>query len=68
MTMDAAGGGGFGNPLKRDAKEVLRDVREGYVSLDRAREAYGVIIDADAMQLDLDRTAALRSSRLGPGE
>lgn len=40
----SAGGGGYGDPLLRDPKKVCEDVREGYVSLQRARKDYGVVI------------------------
>ena len=40
-----AGGGGFGDPLERDEKAVLEDVIDEYVSLKRAEEDYGVIIN-----------------------
>jgi N-methylhydantoinase B len=36
------GGGGYGDPRKRDGDLVLRDLREGKVSARHAREAYGV--------------------------
>ena len=39
------GGGGYGNPRERDAELVKRDVREGKVSVERAREVYGVVMD-----------------------
>ena len=45
VTIDAAGGGGYGNPLERDPEMVESDVMEGYVSLEKAREDYGVVID-----------------------
>jgi N-methylhydantoinase B len=38
------GGGGWGDPLTRPAAEVLRDVRWGKVSVDGARDDYGVVI------------------------
>ena len=40
------GGGGYGPPEERDPQLVLRDVRDGKVSLERAREVYGVAINA----------------------
>ena len=43
----SGGGGGVGEPFNRDAKAVLQDVIDGYVSRDGAREAYGVIITPD---------------------
>lgn len=39
--------GRLGRPLDRPSDEVLRDVRWGKVSIDGAREAYGVVITAD---------------------
>lgn len=40
----SAGGGGLGDPLDRDPKLVLEDVIDGYVSIERAKKDYGVII------------------------
>jgi N-methylhydantoinase B len=56
-----SGGGGWGDPLARDPEHVLRDVREGYVSAERAREAYGVVIDAGVLRVDEAATSALRA-------
>ncbi|MBW2064429.1 MAG: hydantoinase B/oxoprolinase family protein [Deltaproteobacteria bacterium] len=44
VIMDAAGGGGFGDPLERDPALVERDVEHGYVTIEGARKDYGVII------------------------
>ena len=38
------GGGGYGDPLERDPAAVLRDVVDGYVSLEGAERDYGVVI------------------------
>lgn len=58
------GGGGLGSPLERDPARVLHDVRCGFVSPERARTVYGVVIAGDAV--DPAATAAERA-RLGPG-
>jgi N-methylhydantoinase B len=42
--LDTPGGGGLGNPFERDARLVLTDVREGYISSERARSDYGVVV------------------------
>ena len=63
LTMGAAGGGGFGDPLTREPEEVLEDVIDGYVSIDVARQHYGVAINADTWQIDLSATQALRNIR-----
>jgi N-methylhydantoinase B len=53
------GGGGYGPPEERDPERVLRDVIEGKVSAERAREQYRVaVVDG---RLDEDETARLRA-------
>ncbi|KIL37304.1 hypothetical protein SD71_01000 [Cohnella kolymensis] len=42
---ETPGGGGYGDPLTREPQSVLRDVLEGYVSVERAESCYGVVID-----------------------
>lgn len=64
VTIDAAGGGGCGNPLEREPEMVERDVLEGYVSLENAREDYGVIIDPKTLKVDPEATEELRRSLL----
>jgi N-methylhydantoinase B len=41
----SAGGGGSGSPLDRDPALVLDDVLDGKVSIEAARERYGVVIE-----------------------
>jgi N-methylhydantoinase B/oxoprolinase/acetone carboxylase alpha subunit len=36
------GGGGYGDPLRRDRARVRRDVEEGFVSEQSARSDYGL--------------------------
>jgi N-methylhydantoinase B len=62
VVMDAAGGGGYGPPMERDEGMVLEDVKNGYVSVDRARDDYGVVIDPQTLQLMRDETRAVRGS------
>ncbi|MFF2018549.1 hydantoinase B/oxoprolinase family protein [Paenibacillus sp. NPDC058177] len=40
-----ATGGGYGNPLLRPADKVLADWKDGYISLEQARDLYGLVID-----------------------
>jgi N-methylhydantoinase B len=44
------GGGGFGNPLKRDPALVLADVEDGWLSPEKARNVYGVVVLRDDSQ------------------
>ncbi len=60
VVMDAAGGGGYGNPLERDPGMVAEDVLNGYVTVERARQDYGVVIDPATLKLDEAATMALR--------
>jgi N-methylhydantoinase B len=62
VTIDAAGGGGCGNPLDREPERVEVDVLEGYVSIEKAKEDYGVIIDPETLRVDGERTRKLRES------
>jgi N-methylhydantoinase B len=42
------GGGGYGPPEEREPERVLRDVLEGKVSVERARDVYGVVVEDGA--------------------
>ncbi len=55
--------GGYGDPLERDPERVRHLVREGWVSLKRAREIYGVVIDPalELLAVDKEATNALRT-------
>ena len=54
------GGGGYGPPLERDPELVLQDVIQGKVSLQRARDVYGVVIDLAAKEVNSRATRELR--------
>jgi N-methylhydantoinase B len=56
----SAGGGGYGNPFERNPKDVERDVRYGYVSIERAKQDYGVVIKPDSLKVDMDSTRRQR--------
>ena len=55
------GGGGYGLPAERDPERVLRDVRNGMVSRERAREIYLTEIDTEAWRVNNGETMRLRS-------
>jgi N-methylhydantoinase B len=59
------GGGGWGDPLEREPELVQRDVMEGKVSPEAAREDYGVVVLAaadGAFNIEAPATAALRTN------
>ena len=47
VSLRLPGAGGYGDPTERDPALVLRDVRDGKVSLEAARRDYGVVIDPE---------------------
>ena len=68
------GGGGYGDPMKREEAKVLWDVVENYISPAEAEQRYGVVVRYTGKAEDLvklpekwvidhARTAELRSSR-----
>jgi len=55
-----SGAGGWGDPLERDPEMVLRDLRDEKVSVKRAREAYGVVINEPALEVNMAETEKVR--------
>lgn len=53
-------GGGYGPPDQRDPLLVLRDVRDGKVSLERAADVYAVALDESTWTVEEAETAKLR--------
>jgi N-methylhydantoinase B len=57
------GGGGYGKPTEREPERVADDVRNGYVSIGKARDIYGVVVDPGTFAVDAAATTQLRESR-----
>lgn len=53
------GGGGYGYPLDRDPEKVRDDARNGFVSLDAARNIYGVVLNTESEHYEIDHGATL---------
>lgn len=68
----SCGGGGWGDPFTRDPEQILRDVRDGYVSIEVAARDYGVVIEGDVdndpegLRILSEATRKLRSERCKP--
>lgn len=73
VQLNLPGGGGYGDPMRREPERVLADVVQGYVSLDAAEREYGVVIrflgEVDQLvrlpehyTIDLAATAARRKN------
>jgi N-methylhydantoinase B len=62
MISEAQGGAGYGDPLDRDPELVRLRVREGWTSLKKARDIYGVVLDTSVEQfaVDYEETEKLR--------
>jgi len=60
---EQASGGGYGDPFERDPEAVLRDVADEFVTVEQAREHYGVAIDPVSMTVDAAGTERLRAAR-----
>ena len=60
LSIRSPGGGGFGDPLRRDFGAVVRDVQDELVSVRAAAEEYGVVIARDGTSADLEATRVLR--------
>jgi len=62
VSFQTPGGGGYGSPLERDIKAVLKDVIGGKISSKRAQDFYGVVVDGSTQKIDTDKTNSLRQS------
>ncbi len=56
----AGGGGGYGDPRMRPVDLVVKDVRNGVVSVVAARDVYGVKVDGTSFVVDENETRVLR--------
>lgn len=59
LYMNWQGGGGYGDPLRRDPEAVAADVREFKVTPGAAADVYGVVLAADG-SADVEATAERR--------
>jgi N-methylhydantoinase B len=63
VRIETGGGGGWGHPFDREADAVLRDVRGGFVSRERAETNYGVVLTPDGRSVDAAATEKRRAKR-----
>ena len=61
-----SGGAGWGNPLNRDPDRVRLNVRDGFLSMKRAKDVYGVVLtqkkkgNPETIEVDYEATKKLR--------
>ena len=64
----SSGGGGYGSPLDREPERVLHDLREDWITAERARDVYGLVTtgsaETDTLAVDLPATLARRAALL----
>ena len=58
-------GGGYGPAFQRETERVQKHVAEGWITIGRARDVYGVIFDDDG-KVDLAATESLRRCAPAP--
>jgi N-methylhydantoinase B len=65
LRVERPGGGGLGDPLERPVENVFEDVRQDYVSIERARSVYGVVVERIDREpvLNHDQTEILRGKK-----
>ena len=63
VRMSSFGGGGYGDPLERELSLVREDVLDGKVSLEQARDAYGVVLDSRTNDI-MEEATSLRRAQL----
>ena len=61
----SGGGGGFGNPYERPVEKIEEDLRNGFISPEKAEKDYGVVIDRRTRTVDTQVTQE-RRARLAP--
>jgi len=57
----SAGGGGYGNPHERPVEAVVGDIAAGLLSVEKAENDYGVVVDPGMLTIDWEATERLRS-------
>jgi N-methylhydantoinase B len=60
-----SGGGGWGDPMSRDAELVAADVRNEIVSFDSALKDYGVMLDTETLEINVEATKQYRENHKG---
>ncbi len=58
------GGGGYGNPYLRHPAQVAQEAKNGIISIEKAKEDYGVVIAPETFEVNLKETEKLRKKKL----
>jgi N-methylhydantoinase B len=60
LIIEMPGGGGLGDPAQRDPDLVADDLKNGFISPNRARDDYKVVVRED-LSIDVEATQRLRT-------
>ena len=63
VRVETGGGGGWGDPYKREPERVFSDLLGGFISAGAALDDYGVVIAPDQGAIDFEATNKLRATR-----
>jgi N-methylhydantoinase B len=63
LFQQAGGGGGYGHPYLREPAKVAQEVKNGIISLKKAKEDYGVAIDPKTFEVNIEETEKLRKKK-----
>ena len=58
---EQAGGGGFGDPFRRDPELVAKDVFNEKITIEYAQREHGVVINPTTLKVDVKETTRLRT-------
>jgi N-methylhydantoinase B len=64
---ESGNGGGMGSPVEREVERVVRDFRDDLISIEEARDVYGVVIDPESRVAVEQETDELRERLAGRG-
>jgi len=59
-----SGGGGFGSPYLRPVDKVLDDVINSVISIEKAKDDYGVVIDPLSFEINYEATGKIRINKV----
>lgn len=60
LSVQVSGAGGWGDPYERDVEMVMNDLLNEKITLDRAKNTYGVVFKEDSLEIDSSATQKLR--------
>jgi len=63
LFQQAGGGGGYGDPFLRDPEQVAKEVKNGIISMQKAKEFYGVVLHPETLELDKAETEKARGKK-----